>query len=328
VITQVAEGVYVEPSKERLAAFLRDQWLPGIQASVRPLTHDNYSKVVERYVRRRDIGSVPLRSLSPAHLNALYAELANDGLAPGTRRLVHATLSRALGDARRWGRIARNPASDATPPARPKGTATAWTARELRTFLAHVEDDRLFALWRLASTTGMRRGELLAVTWRALDLDGARLQIDRQLLPTMEYGPPKSQSRTISLDAGTVAALRRHRECQRLERDLAGDAYEDGDLCFCDELGRPYKPKWLTKRFSTLRTSAGVPTGHLHTLRHTHITHALTAGVPLHIVAARVGDSPTTVLNTYSHLLPHSDEQAAEAVASILADKALTNAAI
>jgi integrase len=172
------------------------------------------------------------------------------------------------------------------------------------------------------------------VTWRALDLDGARLQIDQQLIPTpggATFGPPKSKrsERTIALDPETVAAVHRHRETQLLERDLAGPAYEDHDLAFCDELGRPIQPKWLTARFSTFRTAAGIPTGSLHVLRHTAATLALTADppVPLHIVASRLGDDPTILLGVYAHLLPRSDAQAAETLAAVLDDKALTNAA-
>lgn len=65
----------------------------------------------------------------------------------------------------------------------------------LSRFLEHTADDRLFALWRLAAVSGMRRGELAAVTWPALDLDGARLEISQQLVPTrggVTFGPPKS----------------------------------------------------------------------------------------------------------------------------------------
>jgi integrase len=179
----------------------------------------------------------------------------------------------------------------------------------------------------------MRRGELLAVTWRALNLDGARLQIDQQLIPTPggpTFGPPKSKrsERTIALDPETVRVLRRHRETQLLERDLAGVAYDDGDLVFCDELGHLIQPKALTGRFSAERKAAGIPTGSLHILRHTAATLALTASppVPLHIVAGRLGDDPTTLLGVYAHLLPRSDEQAADALAAALVDKPLTEA--
>jgi integrase len=169
----------------------------------------------------------------------------------------------------------------------------------------------------------MRR-ELLGVTWRCLDLEGARLSVEQQLVPTAggcTFGPPKSSRsrRTIALDADTVAALRAHREAQLLERAFAGEAYVDADLVFANELGGSIRPQRLTEWFGKRRKAAGIPTGTLHVLRHTAATLALTEGVPVHIVATRLGDDPNTVLSTYAHLLPQSDELAAERVAALLA---------
>jgi integrase len=331
VLVAVQEGTYIEPSKLLLGRFLIDEWLPAISGTVRPLTLARYGKIVQTYIAKRDIGGVPLRALSGGHMTALYGELDRDGLSVATRRLTHAVLRRALNDAVRWGKLARNPAHAADPPALPDSKAASWSVRELRMFLGHVEADRLYALWRLAATTGMRRGEVLGLTWRHLDLDGAWLQVERQLIPTtggVTFGPPKSRrsARKVALDSETIAALRHHRETQQLERDLAGPAYDDGDLVFPDELGRPIHPQRLTERFGKHRKAAGLPTGSLHILRHTHITLALTATppVPLHVVAGRVGDKPETILWTYAHLLPHSDAMAAEALAAVLADKPLT----
>jgi len=105
------------------------------------------------------------------------------------------------------------------------------------------------------------------------------------------------------LDADTVDALCEHRDAQQLKRALAGDAYIDQDLVFADELGGPIHPQRLTQWFRKHRKAAGIPTGTLHILRHTAATLALTSGVPVHI-AARLGDTPQTVLGTYAHLLP------------------------
>ena len=170
----------------------------------------------------------------------------------------------------------------------------------------------------------MRRGELLGLTWRYVDLENGRLSVEQQLVPTSggcTFGPPKStrSRRTIALDPETVRILAEHREAQLLERDFAGPAYVDRDLVFADELGGPIHPHRLTSWFGSRRKAAGIPTGTLHTLRHTAATLALTEGVPVHIVAARLGDDPNTVLSTYAHLLPQSDELAAERVAAVLA---------
>jgi len=87
-------------------------------------------------------------------LNALYTELEHAGLSIATRRLVHAVLRRALADAVRWDKLARNPAAVADPPSLPRSRAQAWTPRELRRFLEHGADDRLYGLWRRAATHG------------------------------------------------------------------------------------------------------------------------------------------------------------------------------
>jgi integrase len=338
VITDVNDGTYSEPSKLPLAFYLADEWLPAIKGTVRPLTHRRYAAIVRTYIAGRDIGAVPLRALSPGHVNGWLGELEQAGLSVATRRLAFAVLRRGLADGARWEKVRRNAAAAADPPSLPRSRVQSWTATELRKFLAHVADDRLATLWRAGAMTGMRRGELLGPTWRALDLDGATLRVDQQVIPepgvcevcgdehSVTLAPPKSRrgERTIALDAETVAALRRHRDTQLLERDLAGDAYADHDLVFCDELGGPIHPQRATDWFPKLRKSAGIPTGSLHVLRHTHATLLLTDGVPLHVVAARLGDDPKTVLTTYAHLLPTSDAMAAQAVAALV-DNPLTD---
>jgi integrase len=327
-LVAVNAGSYSEPSKQLFARFLLDEWIPAVSATLEPLTRERYAGIV-RNVAARQIGAIPLRNLNASHFNALHAELEREGLAVTTRRLMHAVLSRAMTDAVRWEKLTRNPVSFADPPKAPRSRVTAWTPNELRRFLEHVRDDRLYAAWRLDALTGMRRGELLGVTWEALDLDGGRLRIDRQVIPhpgdcehcgcrhRMSLAAPKRKrsERTIALDPETIAALRRHRDVQLLERALAEGAYRDHDLVFCDELGDPIHPQRMTTRFARHRKAAGIPVGTIHVLRHTHATIALTEGVPLHVVAARLGDDPRVLLGVYSHLLPHSDEQAALVVA-------------
>jgi integrase len=322
VLARLGDGSYAQPSKTTLAEFLNGEWLPAIEGTVRPLTYAQHASTVRARIVPR-LGHLRLQALTGGHLNALYRELEQAGLSVSTRRQVHAALHKALGDAVRWGRLVRNPADLADPPKAERSRAQAWTAKELGRFLEHVRHDRLFPLWRLAATTGMRRGELLGLTWRCLDLDGARLSVEQQLVPApggVSFGPPKSSRsrRTIALDADTVAALRDHREAQLLERAFAGEAYVDADLVFADALGGAIRPPRLTEWFGKHRKAAGIPTGTLHVLRHTAATLALTEGVPVHIVAARLGDDPNTVLATYAHLLPQSDEQAAEKVAALL----------
>lgn len=194
--------------------------------------------------------------------------------------------------------------------------------------LDKVGDDRLSALWRVAVATSARRAELLGIRWLDCDLESGTLTFEQQVTPTrggVTIGPLKTKGshRTIRLDPDTVAALKRHRGAQEVERSLAGDAYEDHDLVFADELGRPIYPQRITEAFGALRKEAGTRRGRLHDLRHSQATHLLTAGVPVHIVSARLGhSSPMVTMSVYAHVLPRSDEQAAEVMATVLSEAA------
>ena len=234
-LARIDSGSYAVPSKLTVADYLEREWMPAVEGTLRPLSVQRYRAIIRLYIKPR-IGSRRLQSLSGGTLNGLYADLERDGLSVSTRRLVHAVLGRALRDAERWGRVPRNVARMADPPSRDGSRAQAWTASELRRFLDHVAGDRLAAMWRLAATTGMRRGEVAGLTWRTLDLEHARLSVEQQLVPTKggaSFGPPKSarSRRTIALDPVTVDMLGAHRETQLLERDFAGPPMLTGTLC-------------------------------------------------------------------------------------------------
>ena len=322
-LARLGDGTYATPAKTTVGAYLTDEWLPAVTPTLRPQSAAVYERAIRLYIVP-GVGATRLQALRGGHLTGLYARLEQDGLSVAKRRQVHAVVHRGMRDAVRWGALTRNPAAAADPPVPAPSRALAWTAGELGRFLEHVTDDRLFALWRLGATTGMRRGELLGLTWRTLDLEGARLTVEQQLIPGtaggVVFAPPKSarSRRSVALDPETLEALRAHRDAQVLERDRAGPAYVDQDLAFADALGGPILPRGLTRVFHRHRKAAKIPTGTLHTLRHTAATLALTAGVPVHIVAARLGDRPEQILKTYAHLLPQSDELAAERVAAAI----------
>jgi integrase len=141
----------------------------------------------------------------------------------------------------------------------------------------------------------------------------------RTARPSATRPNARRPDRTLFRRAAYADKLRAHRDTQLLERDFAGPAYTDRDLLFCDPLGAPIQPRGLGEHFHRHYEAAGIPAGTLHTPRHTTATLALTAGVPVHILAARLGDRPEQILSTYAHLLPKSDEVAAERVAAALA---------
>jgi integrase len=327
--SRLATDTYVTPSKETTGAFLT-RWLDSKRASVRPTTLRSYTGTIEQYVRPQ-LSGIPVQRLSPAHLNALYADLLANGrrgsaggLSPRTVRYVHTILRKALADALRWNVIVRNPADAATAPVPRTPEMTVWTAQEARRFLQGIKDDPLRALWTLALTTGMRRGELLGLKWTDVDLESARLSV-RRSLAVVDGGPVESEPKTrrgrrsISLDESTVALLRQHRAEQAAQRLALGKPFTGGEYIFVSPDGHPIHPDTVTKRFQVLARRAKLPRIRFHDLRHTHATLALQAGVHPKVVSERLGHASTVItLDTYSHAVPALEEEAAARIASLL----------
>jgi len=230
-------------------------------------------------------------------------------------RYLHAIVHKSLADALQWGFVVRNVADAASPPSNKAAKAPpprTWSAAQLRTFLEATRETRLHPLWRTLASTGARRGEALRMRWADLDLEGGELSI-----PVAKSG----RGRSVALDADTVAVLRRHRKRQLGERLAMGPAYADGDYVFTRTDGVPYAPGYVTRAFREAVDRAGVPKIRLHDLRHTWASLALSAGVNPKVVSERLGHATVAfTLDTYSHVMPGLQEDAAAKVAALIAD--------
>jgi integrase len=326
LLRSAANNTIVARSSVRLGEYL-ETWLAGQPARVRETTLRGYGIAVQRIVSR--LGQVPLQALTPLQIERFYAELLADGgrraqgLAPKTVRNTHVVLRKALADAERLGLVPRNAAAAAHAPAARRTEFETWSADELLEFLLSVRDDRLFAAFLLLATTGMRRGEVLGLRWRDVDIDASRLSVVQTLAAVgweTRITQPKTQRsrRTIYLDAETVIALKEHRRRQREEQLAAGEAWNRAnDLLFRDELGRPLHPEWFSREFNSLVASSGLPRIRLHDLRHTCATLALEAGVHPKVVSERLGHATIGVtLDLYSHVTPGIARDAAETIAA------------
>jgi integrase len=217
LLARVDQGAYVEPSRLTLTRFLRDQWLPSLTGQVRPTTLHGYRTNLERYVLPA-IGGLTLQRLTPAHLNTVYGSLLASGgkegrpLSPRTVQAVHMTVRKALGDAARWGLVVRNVAELASPPRPRRAEMQIWTAEELRRFLEHVQAERLHALWMLAASSGMRRGELLGLRWVDVDLDRSRVAV-RQTLVIAAARSSSRSPRRIAAGGPSRSTLAPSRPC-------------------------------------------------------------------------------------------------------------------
>lgn len=235
-------------------------------------------------------------------------------LSPKTTHNAHLVLHRCLADAVEERLIAHNPADRAhTLPRDSQPEMRTWTREEVRRFLATAAGDSLGAMWRLFVMTGMRRGEVLALRREDLDLDGGFLMVRRSLVRGLDgwtTNPPKTARgrRRVDLDAATVAALRAHVA-------VPGVVGIDGHI-FADAAARALDPDGVSSRFARLVRESRLPRIRLHDLRHTAATLMLAAGINPKVVSERLGHASVVItLDTYSHVLPSLQADAATALA-------------
>ena len=278
-----------------------------------------------------------LQAVRPTTLSGLYRDLLVHGgkegrpLSRATVDYVHAILRKAFNDAVRSEQLlVTNPAERAKRPrGGPRGLREVWTAEELRTFLNAASHHRLSAFFRVAAYTGARRGELSNLRWADIDWDAPALRIKGSvgiIAGQRVEGTTKSgRERLVSLDAGTVEVLRAFRRKQ-VENQLAlGDAWTETGHVFTSGDGVPINPDSMTALMAkTIRAHNAalppdvpvLPVARLHDLRHVHATHLLLAGVPVHVVADRLGHAdPAITLRVYAHVL----RQHAAGVADVFA---------
>lgn len=301
-----------------------NSWLAVTKATIRPRSWETY----ESYVRLHflpSFGRMMLTKLTAQHLQLLYAKKLEEGLTTTTVHHLHTILHKALNNAMRLGLIQRNVCDLVDPPRMRHHEMTTLSEEQARLLLTTASGKRLEALYVLALATGMRQGELLALRWRDVDLDGSTLRV-RATLQRTEAGfvfaePKTAQSRRrIALSKTVVDALRQHKIRQLEERLAAVNVWEDHDLVFPNVIGKPLEAGNVLRRsFWPLIRRTGLPRMRFHDLRHTAATLLLGRGINPKIVSELLGHSNVSItLTIYSHVTPHMQQQAADAMDAAL----------
>ncbi len=323
-LTELRQGISLEPGRVTVEQFM-ERWLRDVKAhDVERGTHAFYTDKAT-YITDA-LGKVLLRSLTGPMVQEMYSDLLARGLSHTTVRATATTLKAMLAQAHRWNLVARNvAATDAKPPRAIKYQPKVLAEAEVRQMLASSADHRLYPAMAVAVTTGLRPGELRGLRWEQVDTERRELTV----LHTVDDLPgggwvlkvPKSErsKRSVALGATAIAALAQQRQQQRLERMAAGPRWQDNGLVFTTNIGTPLNESNTVKMLNAMQEKAGVPQTRVYDLRHTHATLLLLAGIPVHVVAARLGDDAATVLKHYAHLLPTTQREAADKFEAVIA---------
>jgi integrase len=221
------------------------------------------------------------------------------------------------------GLVSVTPMTGAPRPRPKRSIPRHWSPEQAREFLALMEGDRTWPLWAFLLGSGLRIGELVALRWPRVDLDVGVVRVV-EFVSTLGHetvasaGKSRDAVRTIDLDDGLVAVLRRQRKLQA-EEQLAASAWQDSDYVFTKAGGGPYHPQYLSRLLGTYTAELGLPRLTAHGLRHTSATLMLATGVPPKVAAERLGHAdPTLFTNLYSHVTPTMQRDAAAKIGRAL----------
>jgi len=324
LISALANETYTAPNKTTLKEFLV-RWLAHAKSQVSPSTHERYSELALKNVVPL-LGGVILTKLKPAQISAAWSEALESGrrdggggLSPRTVHHMHRVLKLALGHAVRWELLIRNPAHGVDPPRVDRLTMQTYDMPQTVEMIEALRGTRMLIPALLAVMCGLRRGELLAVRWKSVDLEAGQLIVAESLEATkasLTFKSPKSgKGRTVALSRIMVEELRAHRLRQAQELLRLG-ARPSGETLVVSQIdGSVLKPTSLTHEWTRLSAKFDLPRIRFHDLRHSHATALLSSGIHPKIASERLGHSKVGItLDLYSHVLPGMQEDAVERV--------------
>jgi integrase len=293
--------------------------LAGIKARVGPATYDRYALDVHQHLLPR-LGRLQLGHLTAFHVAQLFRDMAAAGSTADAQRKAGTVLRQALRYAESLNLIRGNPALKVPLPRVTRAEIRVLTPPEVARFLAAADGDRLFALYVLALDSGMRQGELFALTWSDLDEERHEVEVTRSLsevrgVHRVKETKTRKGRRRIPLSATAWAELCRHRDRMRAEGH--------GSLLVFPTSGGTFsrKSNVVRRHFHPAVERAGLAGVRFHDLRHTCATLLLLNNVNVKVVSERLGHASIEItLNTYSHVLPTMQQQAASVMEGILSN--------
>lgn len=331
LLASVGTGSFVEPSKATVGDFVAariDAW--EASGTITARTAQRYRELLENQIRPH-IGGKVMQKLRPLDIEHWHAALRTGGRAKGkggvsARTIGHAhrVLSKALRNAEKNNLVGKNVCKLETAPKVAKEEMV--IVRDVPALIEKLTGDRLGVPAMVSLFTGMRLGEVLALRWGRVDLDGKLIQVREAVEHTKAHGirfkGPKSAAgkRDVTLPDILVDALREHRKAQlelRIKFGL-GRLPEDA-LLFADLEGNIPSPNSVSAAWGDFAKRAGIPAVTFHALRHTHASMLIDEGVDVVTISVRLGhSSPDITLRVYSHLFQKDDGKAAAAINAAL----------
>jgi integrase len=335
---EIERGLVIDGKKMTFKEFV-DRWLKDYaETNLAPKTLFRYKEILDSRILP-SIGHIKIDQLRPTHIIEFENMLREDGirkdgrvggLSEKTILQHHRIISSILNDAVQWQAIFSSPAARVKPPKVKKNPAKCYDEDQMWALLdaleqAPPEDLKYRVIVDLALGTGLRRGEIMGLEWKDINLDFCTLDVRQasQYLPgqgTFIKDPKNETSkRLISVPAGTIALLKKWKVQQAEQRLKIGDQWSGGDWVFTAWNGQKMHPDTISKWFPGFLKDNKLPHIPFHGLRHTSATLLIAEGSDIREVSGRLGHSNTsTTGDIYAHFLKKADQAAAEKLDNLM----------
>ena len=301
-------GIVVLPKELTVAQWLSTWMSDVITLSRAETTVYFYRNMIDKHIVP-SLGQIPLQKLTPQQIQKYYADKIHSGLTSNTVRKHHDLLNAALKVAVRQGLLLDNPAGKVETPKLKRPEIHYYSLEELQTLFRLVEGTRLEVLVKLAGLLGLRREEIMGLTWDCVDFQrqiitivNVRTSAGTQVVSKA----PKTETshRVLYMPEELADVLRRERQKQLDFKAKLCDTYQDSGYVFTHEDGRPVRPNYASELFTKFVADNGLPPLTLHGLRHSFASIANAKGIPMYNIGKALGhSSPSTTSKIYTHLL-------------------------
>lgn len=312
ILNDIDNNIYVEDSKITVGEWL-NTWLYDYKKNtVKQKTFEGYETLVRVHLIPA-FSKIQLKKLTVDHVQKFINTKVKDGLSSRTIRYINTLLHGALKQAVNNGLLVRNVSEAVVLPERKQKERKFLTAEEQNRLINSLKDEQQGFILLFALSTGLRRGELLALRWSNYDTEKRYISIKENLSRLkgedgkshLTFTTPKTASskRTIPLLPDISQMLNEHRYAQTVKRFQAGQLWEDNDLIFCTDFGKPIEPRNLHRVLERACDKANISCINIHALRHAFATRALENGIPLKVVSDILGHSSISMTaDIYSHV--------------------------
>ena len=308
-----------------------EKWLRDYKKNtIRQTTYELYESLLKNHIQSSEIGKIPLQKLKTEQIQT-FMRMVKEGshqieskeqtpLSVSTVNSLHHLIQSSLEQARKNRLIVYNVARDCEKFRKDTKPREALSKKQLQSLLLGAKDHLLYPALVLGVYTGVRRGELLGLSWKNVDLSEGVIRITANLVRVKGgaiFQEPKTKSsiRTLSLNSKVVEVLKEHKKSQESEKALNPD-YEDNHLVFCQRSGKALDPNNFKRTFNQWLKKAGLPAGiRFHDLRHTFATNMINAGIDIKTVQSFTGHSDTrTLLDIYAKQVQEAQKSAIEKI--------------